>query len=60
MHFITCYILNYISLQWVCYRVWVTRWVKKHAGTGMGKNLNPHGGMDFLAGRVMRAWIRPP
>jgi hypothetical protein len=25
---------------------------KTHAGTGMGKNLNPHAGMDFLAGRV--------
>jgi hypothetical protein len=23
-----------------------------HTGTGMGKNLNPHAGMGFLAGRV--------
>jgi hypothetical protein len=45
MHFITCYV--YISLQQVCYRVWVTRRVKTHAGTVMGKNLNPHAGMSF-------------
>ena len=25
---------------------------KTRAGTGMGKNLNPHVGMGFLAGRV--------
>jgi hypothetical protein len=25
---------------------------KLHTGTGMGKNLNPHAGMGFLAGRV--------
>jgi hypothetical protein len=24
---------------------------KTRAGTGMGKNLNPHAGMSFLAGR---------
>jgi hypothetical protein len=51
MHFITCYVLKYISLQRVCYRVWVTLWVKNRVGTGMGENLNPHAGMGFLAGR---------
>jgi hypothetical protein len=25
---------------------------KTRAGTGMGKNLNPHAGMGFLAGKV--------
>jgi hypothetical protein len=25
---------------------------KTHADTSMGKNLNPHAGMSFLAGRV--------
>jgi hypothetical protein len=44
MHFITCYVLKYISLQRVCYRVWITRRV---TGTGMGKNLNPHAGIGF-------------
>jgi hypothetical protein len=29
MHFIMLYALNYISLQWICYRVRVTRRVKK-------------------------------
>jgi hypothetical protein len=47
MHLITYYVLKYISLQRVCYRVWVTRWVKTRAGTGMGKNSNPHAGMGF-------------
>jgi hypothetical protein len=31
MHLIMCYVLKYISLQRVCYRVWVTRRVKKPA-----------------------------
>jgi hypothetical protein len=31
MHLITCYVLKYISLQRVCYRVWVTRRVQKPA-----------------------------
>jgi hypothetical protein len=31
MHLITCYVLKYISLQQICYRVWVTRRVKKPA-----------------------------
>jgi hypothetical protein len=31
MHFITCYVLKYISLQRVSYRVWVTQQVKKPA-----------------------------
>jgi hypothetical protein len=52
MHLIMCYVLKYISLQRVCYRVWVTRWVKKPAwGTSMGKNSNPHARMSFLTGR---------
>jgi hypothetical protein len=51
MQLITCYVLKYISLQWVCYRVWVTRRVKNPRGTGMGKNSNPHAGMGFLVGR---------
>jgi hypothetical protein len=48
MHLITCYVLKYISLQRVCYRVWVTRRVKKPR---MGKNSNPHVVMGFLMGR---------
>jgi hypothetical protein len=55
MHFISCYVLKYISLQRVCYRVWVTpmgRKTRAGMGMGMGKNLNPHAGMSFLAGRV--------
>jgi hypothetical protein len=53
MHFIMRYALNYISLQWICYRVRVTRRVKKtRAGAGMCKNLYPRAGMSFLSGRV--------
>jgi hypothetical protein len=32
MHFITCYVIKYISLQRVCYRVWVTRIDVQRAG----------------------------
>jgi hypothetical protein len=52
MHFITCYVLKYISLQRVCYRVWVTRRVKKLALVHVWVKLEPSCGYEFFTSRV--------
>jgi hypothetical protein len=62
MHFITCYVLKYISLQPVCYRVWVTRRVKKPARVHVWVKLEPSCGYEFstieleLAGASMERY----
>jgi hypothetical protein len=51
MYLITCYVLHILVYKGYAIDMGYPAGKKTRAGTGMGKNSNPHTGMGFLAGR---------